>query len=232
MGKERLDKYIANQLGIPRSKARTSVRRGLAAVNGNTVKDFGFLVDENADRVEFCGKEVVFKRFVYLMLNKPAGIITASTDKSRKTVLDLVPESLRRRGLAPVGRLDKDTTGLLILTDDGDFAHRCISPKSEIKKSYIAEIDGDIDGSIINAFKNGVILADGYACKPALLFDLGNRRVRIIITEGKYHQIKRMLGVFSLGVIHLHRESIGNIKYRGRKYARIHNLLICFIAFR
>ena len=119
---------------------------------------------------------------------------------------------MRRRDLAPVGRLDKDTTGLLILTDDGDFAHRCISPKSEIKKSYIAEIDGVIDDSIISAFRKGVVLADGYVCKPAELFDIGNSRVRIVITEGKYHQIKRMLGVFSLGVIHLHRESIGNLK--------------------
>ena len=210
--RERLDKYLSNQLNISRNAARTSIRRGKASVGGVTVKDIGYLVDINADRVELDGKEVAYKRFIYLILNKPAGIITASTDKSRKTVTDLVPGHLRRRNLAPVGRLDKDTTGLLILTDDGDFAHKCISPKTDIEKSYIAELDGDIDESIISAFKDGVTLADGYVCKPARLYRLGERRVRIVITEGKYHQIKRMFGVFSLGVNRLHREAVGALK--------------------
>ena len=234
MGKERLDKYLSNQLNISRSEARTSIRRGLASVNGVAQRDFGALIDANADKVEFLGKEVAFKRFLYLILNKPAGIITASSDKSRKTVLDLVPAEIRRRGLAPVGRLDKDTTGLLILTDDGDFAHRCISPKSEIKKSYIAEIDGDIDKSIIDAFKEGVVLADGYVCKPAKLFDLGDRRARVIVTEGKYHQIKRMFGAFSLGVNHLHRESVGELELPDdlkpgecREVAKMREFIIC-----
>ena len=209
MEKERLDKYLSNQLNISRSEARTSVRRGRVAVGGAVIKDFAFLVNAETDSVELDGKVVPYRRYIYLLLNKPAGVITASNDKSRKTVLDLVPEELRRRNLAPVGRLDKDTTGLLILTDDGDFAHKCISPKNEVEKSYIAELDGDINADIIAAFENGVVLADGYVCKPAKLFDLGENRVRVIITEGKYHQIKRMFGVFSLGVNRLHRESVG-----------------------
>lgn len=212
MEKERLDKYLSNQLNISRSEARTSIRRGLAAVNGITVKDPGFPVKPYADRVELSGGEVPFKRFIYLVMNKPAGVITASRDKSAKTVLDLVPENLRRRNLAPVGRLDKDTTGLLILTDDGEFAHKCISPKSKVAKSYIAELDGDIDESTVKAFKDGVVLADGYRTKPAELYGLGNKRARVVITEGKYHQIKRMFGVFSLGVNRLHRESVGGLK--------------------
>lgn len=211
MKRERLDKFLSNQLNISRSESRTSIRRGAVQVNGETVKDFAFLIMPGADTVTSAGKEVEYKRFIYLMMNKPAGVITASSDKTRKTALDLVPERLRRHNLAPVGRLDKDTTGLLIFTDDGEFAHKCISPKSGIKKSYIAELDGDINESIIAGFENGVVLADGYRCKPAKLSKLENRRVRIVITEGKYHQIKRMFGVFSLGVNRLHREAVGSL---------------------
>lgn len=212
MKKERLDKFLSNQLNISRNDARTSVKNKEVLLNGGIVTNPAILIDPLSDTVLCAGKTVVFKRFIYLIMNKPAGIITASSDKTRKTVLDLVPENLRRRKLAPVGRLDKDTTGLLILTDDGDFAHKCISPKSKIQKSYIAQLDGSINEKIINQFNAGVVLADGYRCKPARLFDLGEGRVRIIITEGKYHQIKRMFGVFNLGVNSLHRESIGNLK--------------------
>ena len=212
MKKERLDKFISNALNISRSAVRTGIRRGAASVGGEVVRDCARLINPDTERVVFDGKEVKYKEFVYIVLNKPAGIITASSDKTRKTVLELVPDNLRRRNLAPVGRLDKDTTGLLILTDDGDFAHKCISPKSNIEKSYVAELDGEINDEIIKCFESGVVLADGVRCKPAKLFDLGNRNVRVIITEGKYHQIKRMFGVFSLGVNRLHRESLGGIR--------------------
>lgn len=212
MERERLDRFLSNQLNLSRSEVKTSIRHGRATVNGTTVKDVGYFVDVKNDTVIYGGEKVIYKRFIYLVLNKPSGIITASKDKSQRTVLELVPERLRRRNLAPVGRLDKDTTGLLILTDDGDFAHRCISPKSEIEKSYIAELDGDIDESVIKGFKTGVVLSDGYHCKPAKLWRLSQNKARVVVTEGKYHQIKRMFGVFSLGVNHLHRESIGNLK--------------------
>lgn len=211
MKKERLDKFLSNQTGISRSESRTSIKRGKVCVNGVAERDFSRLIDSETDIVVFGERQISYKRYIYLVLNKPAGIITASTDKTRKTVLDLVPAEYKRRGLTPVGRLDKDTTGLLIITDDGDFAHRCISPKSNIEKSYIAELDGDINSDIINDFKNGVVLADGYKCKPAKLYDMGNKTVRIVITEGKYHQIKRMFGVFSLGVNTLKRESVGGV---------------------
>ncbi|MBR4911116.1 MAG: rRNA pseudouridine synthase [Clostridia bacterium] len=212
MKKERLDKYVSNQLNISRSAVRTGIMSGKASVNGETVKNPAAPIDCEADTVFYSGNKIEYKKYVYLMLNKPAGIITASSDKSRKTVLDLVPYELRRKDLAPVGRLDKDTTGLLIITDDGEFAHKCISPKSNIEKSYIVELDGDITEDVITSFRNGVTLADGYICKPAKLFDLGNRQARVVITEGKYHQIKRMFGVFSLGVNALHRESFGSLK--------------------
>lgn len=212
MQKERLDRFLSNQLNMPRSAVRTGIRHGMAQVNGTVVKDGGHSVNVGLDTVFYGEKAVLYKKYIYIMLNKPAGVITASRDKSKKTVLDLVPEELRRRNLAPVGRLDKDTTGLLILTDDGDFAHKCISPKSGIEKTYIAELDGDIDEGIIKEFQKGVILADGYKCKPARLSRLAENKAQIIITEGKYHQIKRMFGIFSLGVCRLHRAAIGNLK--------------------
>ena len=212
MKRERLDRFLSNQLNIPRSVVRAQIKNGSATVNGTPVKDSGYFVYPEEDNVYYNGEAVNYRRFIYVIMNKPSGVITASKDKSQKTVIDLVPQDIRRRNLSPVGRLDKDTTGLLILTDDGDFAHRCISPKNEIPKSYIAELDGDIDESIIKSFASGVVLADGYRCKPAKLYKLSYNKVRVVITEGKYHQIKRMFGVFSLGVNRLHRESIGNIK--------------------
>ncbi len=122
-----------------------------------------------------------------------------------------MPQHLKRSGLAPVGRLDKDTTGLLIITDDGAFAHDIISPKKNISKSYIVQLDGDITDDMIIKFKNGVVLADGTVCKTALLEKIADNTARITITEGKYHQIKRMFGTVDLGVDRLHRESIGEL---------------------
>ena len=212
MKKERIDKFLSNQLNISRNSVRTGVKRGLCLVNGNAVKDFSFYVDAENDEVFYEGNRVLYKRFIYVMMNKPAGVITASSDKSQKTVLDLVPEDLRRRRLAPVGRLDKDTTGLLILTDDGEFAHKCISPKSNLEKVYIAGLDGEITLEIVNDFNKGVTLADGYVCRPAKLCGIGGNYVEVPVTEGKYHQIKRMFGAVGLGVNSLHRVAIGGLK--------------------
>ncbi|MBO4693299.1 MAG: rRNA pseudouridine synthase [Clostridia bacterium] len=211
MEKQRIDKFLSNQLLLSRNEIRTGIKKGYAAVNGNISKDFSQIIDPRKDEITYCGKKVDYKKYVYIMLNKPAGVLSASSDKNRKTVLDLVPGSLRRKGLSVVGRLDKDTTGLLLMTDDGGFAHKCISPKSKIEKSYIVELDCDINADIIGLFKKGVVLADGYKCRPAVLQKLENRIVRVIITEGKYHQIKRMFGAVSIGVNRLHRERIGSL---------------------
>ena len=208
MEKQRLDRYISNQLILPRSQVRTGIRRGRATVNGDTVKDPSALIETGADIV-YDSVKIEYKKYVYIIMNKPAGVLCATQDKSQKTVIDLVPPSLKRPELAPVGRLDKDTTGLLLITDDGTFAHNCISPKKNVKKCYIADIDAELDESAIAQFKEGITLADGTLCKSADLEIIGQKRVRITITEGKYHQIKRMLGVVGAGVVSLHRESIG-----------------------
>lgn len=210
MKKQRLDKFIANQLILSRSVVRNAIQKGKVKINGITVRDSGTIITES-DNVTFEEKSVTYKEHIYVLMNKPMGILSASNDKSRKTVVDLVPSNLKRQGMFPVGRLDKDTMGLLIITDDGEFAHNCISPKKEISKSYIATLDGDITDNMIKTFADGVVLADGTLCKSAVLEKVDTNVARIIITEGKYHQIKRMFGTVGLGVNQLHRESIGNL---------------------
>ncbi len=210
MKKQRLDKFIANQLILSRSVVRNAIQKGKVKINGITVRDSGTIITES-DNVTFEEKSVTYKEHIYVIMNKPMGILSASNDKSRKTVVDLVPSNLKRQGMFPVGRLDKDTTGLLIITDDGEFAHNCISPKKEISKSYIATLDGNITDNMLKTFADGVVLADGTLCKSAVLEKVDTNIARIIITEGKYHQIKRMFGTVGLGVNQLHRESIGNL---------------------
>ncbi len=155
------------------------------------------------------GQAVNIKEHIYIALNKPKGVLSASNDKKRKTVVDLVPRNLYRMGMAPVGRLDKDTTGLLLITDDGQFAHRVISPKNGISKLYEVLLDGEIPQSAIGDFEKGIILADGTRCLSANLQILEKNKARVEIMEGKYHQIKRMFGVVGLGVTELKRLRIG-----------------------
>ena len=211
MEKTRLDKFIATQLNISRKDASIGIKKGFATINGEVIRDRSFIFDADVDKVHYNGQAIEYKKYIYILMNKPAGVLSASNDKRQKTVVDLVPNDLKRPGIFPVGRLDKDTTGLLILTDDGDFAHKVISPKSNIPKCYIADLDGDITDEMIEIFAKGVTLADGTECKSALLERVGENRAKITITEGKYHQIKRMFGVVNLGVNALHRESIGDI---------------------
>lgn len=211
MKKQRLDKFISNQTLLSRSIVRSGILKGKATVNDVVVRNAGEIIDADSDQITYDGNLVGYKEFIYILMNKPRGVLSAANDKSRQTVVDLVPQNIRRQGLFPVGRLDKDTTGLLLITDDGVFAHNCISPKKAISKSYIVKLDGYITDDMINLFKAGVILADGTKCKSAILEKIGTNVARIIITEGKYHQIKRMFGTVGLGVNELHRESIGGL---------------------
>ncbi len=211
MGKQRLDKIISSQFNISRSEARASIRRGQVCVEGSTIKDFGALIDPEIQSVSLNGQSLDFKEHIYILLNKPKGVLSASSDKKRETVVDLVPPELSRNGLFPVGRLDKDTTGLIIITDDGDFAHNVISPKKEVNKTYIATLDGVVSNDMCEKFADGVVLADGTKCRKAKLEPLSERKARITIYEGKYHQIKRMFGTVGLGVNELHRVSVGGL---------------------
>ena len=208
----RLDKFISSQLNISRKDARAAILRGRAAVDGTTVRAADFKIDENADSVTFDGQALSYKKHIYIIMNKPRGVLSASDDKRQPTVIDIIPEKLRRNGLFPVGRLDKDTTGLLIITDDGDFAHRVLSPKKEIFKTYIAVLDGEITPDMPEKFLNGIVLADGTKCRKAFLRRLDKNTAEIKICEGKFHQIKRMFGTVGLGVNALERTAVGNFQ--------------------
>ncbi len=210
MKQERFDKIISTQFNISRKDARIAIKRGKATVDGKMVRDFGALVDVDAD-ITFNGQALKYKQYVYILMNKPKGVLSASNDKKKQTVVDLVPENLKRNGLFPVGRLDKDTTGFLIITDDGDFAHKAISPKYEVYKSYIVTLDGKLTDEMIKAFADGIVLADGTLCRKAELTILDDNTARVKICEGKYHQIKRMFGVVGLGVNELKREAVGGL---------------------
>ena len=207
---ERLDKIIAGATGESRKSARGMILRGRVAVNGKVAGDIAQKVNPDDDYITINNERVAYKKYIYVMINKPEGILSASDDKTRKTVVDLVKERFLRDGLFPVGRLDKNTTGLLIVTDDGDFGHRVISPKSGIEKEYTVGLDKPISDSDIEKLQQEVILSDGTVCRPAKVTVLGDRQtISMVITEGKYHEIKRMLGTVGIGVNSLERKRIG-----------------------
>ena len=212
MNLQRLDKIISNQFNVSRSVARKHIGWGRVTVNGKKPRDPSLQVDTDTAVIEYSGQALEYKEHIYLIMNKPEGVISASDDKNRETVVDLVPEELKRQGLFPVGRLDRDTTGLLLITDDGDFAHRVIHPKKKITKTYRALLDGTPDETAVKAFGEGVVLADGTKCRPAELSVLGESEAEIKISEGKYHQIKRMFGTQGLGVNSLMRIAIGKLQ--------------------
>jgi 16S rRNA pseudouridine516 synthase len=157
------------------------------------------------------GKALARDAFAYYMMNKPQGVLCATRDAKFATVLELLPESLRRRGLVPAGRLDKDTEGFVLLTNDGELAHRRLSPKNHVPKTYFARVDAPVPPGLKQAFAAGVTLGNGDACKPAALEILGGNEARVILTEGMYHQIKRMFHRYGLSVVYLKREKIGGL---------------------
>ncbi len=213
MGKERIDKIIAAQGRHSRSQVRELCRKGLVTVNGRVVKDPGEKADQEQDEIVAAG-EPVAGATIYLMMNKPAGVVSASWDPREKTVVDLVPEGLRRRGLFPAGRLDKDTVGFVLITNDGQFAHRILSPKRHVPKTYEALVAGGPDEETVRAFAAGMALEDGALCRPAeltLLRPGDPALVRVVLREGMYHQIKRMFLCLGCEVVWLKRTHIGGL---------------------
>ena len=211
MNKERIDKIISTSLNIPRNMAKLQIRRGKVKVDGVVCRDPSLHFDANSCEIEYKGEKIGYNKFRYIMLNKPKEVLSASSDKTRKTVVDLVDESIRRFDLAPVGRLDKDTTGLILITNDGEFAHNVISPKKQIEKTYIVTLDGSLPEDAAQRFLEGAVLADGTKCLPARLEMLESNVAKVVIMEGKYHQIKRMFGAIGLGVNELKRVAIGGL---------------------
>lgn len=205
----RLDKYVSNQFPLTRSEAKSAIRRGRVAVDGVAVCIPDYKVVPDTQTVSLDGTNAEYKKYIYLILNKPAGVLSASRDANAKTVLDLVPDQFRRRELFCVGRLDKDTTGMLLITDDGEFSHSLMSPKRKVPKTYEVFLDDEPSHDLIEQFKKGIVLFDGTVCMPARLELPGDNRAVLQIYEGKYHQVKRMFGAVGLGVNRLHRISIG-----------------------
>ena len=207
--KERLDKFISSQTALSRKEVAKAVKDKRVTLNGQLVRAADIKVDTDTDSIALDGAVIGYKEHVYYMMNKPSGVVSATEDRDERTVLDILPDELIRDGLFPAGRLDKDTTGLLIITDDGDYAHRMLSPKKHVDKTYIATLDREPDSDIAGAFAEGMILADGTVCKPAVAEPLGDKRVRVVISEGKYHQVKRMFAAAGYKVEALDRVKIG-----------------------
>lgn len=207
---ERLDKYLSSQGFGSRKDVGKLIRSGTVVVNGEAVKQPDRKLDPDRDRVSVGGEEVAYRRFTYIMMNKPAGVLSATEDPHAKTVLDLLPPELFRRGLFPAGRLDKDTTGLLILTDDGGFAHRMLSPKNHVYKLYEARLERPVTREDAEAFARGVS-EGGEDFAPALLQAApGDGRTAFLsIREGKFHQVKRMFLAVGNRVLALNRRKIG-----------------------
>ena len=215
---ERLDKYITSRGTLSRKEVQKLIKSGAVTVSGEVCRQTDRKVGES-DAVCVNGQAVDTEKFIYIMMNKPAGVVSATEDKRDKTVLDILPEEFKRPGLFPAGRLDKDTEGLLIITNDGDLAHRMLSPKKHVEKQYVAELDGEITEETVRKFENGIVLVDGTKCMPAKLKNgLNNdKNVGIVtICEGKFHQVKRMFAACGLKVVHLQRISIGNLYLDGK----------------
>lgn len=211
---ERLDKILASQGTLSRKEVKEIIKKGRITLNGKVVKDSAVKIDENKDTVTLDGELLQLKKHIYIMLNKPQGIISASDSDTDETVVDLVPEELYRKGLFPAGRLDKDTTGFVLITDDGDFAHKILSPKNHIFKTYIAELQYSLSHEDMKALENGITLGDGTVLKESkvqVIEETDKPMVRIRICEGKYHQVKRMFAATGNKVLSLHREKMGEL---------------------
>ena len=215
MAAERLDKRLASTGRWSRREAKELIRQGRVRVDGVPAARPEDKVAEDST-LSVDGAAVDCSPFVYLMLYKPAGLLSATEDPRQKTVLDLLPRHLRRRGLFPVGRLDKDTTGLLLLTDDGALAHDLLSPRKHVDKVYRARVDGRVDGADAAALAAGMVLGDGLRCLPAGLEPLGDgSECLVTLREGKYHQVKRMLAARGKPVLELKRLSMGPLELDG-----------------
>ena len=212
---ERIDKILSNLGYGTRKDLKKIVKNGLVEVNGEVIKDSGLKVDPEKDKIVINGEEIVYRKYIYLMMNKPAGVVSATFDNVDETVIDLLEVEHQVFEPFPVGRLDKDTVGLLLLTNDGELNHRLISPKWKVDKIYFAKIDKKVTEQDIKKFKNGITLDDGYTCKEAKLeiqsaSDEGSEII-LTIQEGKFHQVKRMFEAVDKKVTYLKRIEFGTL---------------------
>lgn len=218
MGKERLDKIIASMGKWSRREVKELVSRRLVRVDGTVICSVEEKFDPEVVEIFVNGEALCYRRYTWVMLNKPAGYLSATEDGRGKTVLDLLPQELQRQELFPVGRLDKDTEGLLLLTNEGKLAHALLSPKRHVDKVYYARTAGRLTEEDCRAFAGGMSLADGLHCLPAKLEILSvgeESEARVTLREGKFHQVKRMLAERGKPVVYLERIQMGNLSLDG-----------------
>ncbi|MEK3909125.1 pseudouridine synthase [Oceanobacillus sp. FSL W7-1309] len=211
----RLDKLLSNMGVGSRKEVKALLKKKQVTVNGIVSKDSGEKIDPNKDEIAVNGEIIRYEQYIYLMMNKAPGYISATTDKREKTVIDLLREDVQHFKPFPVGRLDKDTEGLLLLTNDGELAHELVSPKKDIGKTYFARINGKVTVDDIAVFREGVVLEDGYEAKPGELTILQSdaiSEIELTITEGKFHQVKRMFEAVGKRVIYLKRLRMGELQ--------------------
>ncbi len=208
----RLDKFLSNSGKGSRKEIKILLKEGTVTVNGIVIKDASFQVDENADKVFVGNLPIIYKPFLYLMLNKPQGYVSAVFDKRLPVVTEFVPDCYRHYDVFPVGRLDIDTEGLLILTNDGALTHRVLSPKSHVDKTYFVKCALPLKDEDVHAFKEGVVLDDGYKTMSASLCVQDNpNEAYLTIKEGKFHQVKRMMEAVGNRVVYLKRVKMGSL---------------------
>jgi len=209
----RLDKFLSNMGAGSRKAVRTYFKAGAVSVDGEIVTDWETKIDTDKNEVKIYETVIKYQKYIYLMMNKPAGVISATSDsdEAERTVVDLLPEDFSFFDPFPVGRLDRDTVGLLILSNDGIFSHRTLSPKKHVEKEYFAKAEGEIGEHEIEMFEKGVTLDDGYLCKPAKL-EIVDNGYKITVVEGKFHQIKRMFEAVGAKVVFLKRMKFAGIE--------------------
>ena len=209
---DRLDKFLCDSGVGTRSQVKAILKSGRVTVDGKVERDNGRKIDPNVQVIAFDGEILGGKRRIVLMLNKPAGFVTATEDAAERTVMELLPETYKYCELKPVGRLDKATEGLLLFTNDGDLLHRLISPKKEVPKVYYARHEGEATPEDVAAFAAGLPLRDGTVCLPAKLEPMGAGESMITVYEGKYHQVRRMMASRSMTVLYLERRREGMLE--------------------
>ena len=206
----RIDKFLSNMGIASRAESSKAARGGLILVNGAVVKKADIHIDPEKDEIIFCGRKIEYRKYTYILMNKPDGVVSATEDGKDKTVIDLLPEELQKLNLFPCGRLDKHTLGLVMLTDDGDLAHRLLSPKHHVKKKYFFESKFPLTNNEVEYLEAGATLEDGYITKPSKIELLADGKSGYItLVEGKYHQIKRMLESVNNKITYLERVTFG-----------------------
>ncbi|MGH4051999.1 MAG: pseudouridine synthase [Clostridium sp.] len=213
---ERIDKILSNLGHGTRKEVKAILKKGKVEIDGVIISDNAMKIDPDKAIIKVSGEEINYRKYIYLIMNKPAGVVSATVDKHDETVIDLIDDEYRAFDPFPIGRLDRDTVGLILITNDGELNHKLIAPKNHVDKVYYAEINKFVEQSDVDAFKKGVVIDDGYKCMPSVLeilnADDNGAEVMVTIQEGKFHQVKRMFESVEKKVVFLKRVSFGPLK--------------------